>query len=209
MDDEDFNSELLGAAQRQHNLRQNEATRQEIAALRADLKRKEAEEKAAPKCPYCFGVTTEGAVKCRHCASDLKWCEVEGKAYPIKIDDDPEAFIVSKKKELEAKKKEQEETKRVADKAILDLEARVKVFLFEEKNKIAAIKYVREQTHLCDGGLGLADAKEQVDRIESGQNFLLGESGKLMNRSGSGCLVAACTIPAGLLAFKAVEYFLA
>ena len=45
MDDDDFDSELLGGLQRQHNLRQNEATRQEIAALRADLKRKEAAEK--------------------------------------------------------------------------------------------------------------------------------------------------------------------
>ncbi len=102
MDDEDFNSELLGAAQRQQNLKQNEATREEIAALRADLKRKEAEEKAAPKCPYCLGAITTGAVKCRHCTSDIKWCGVRGKNYPIKTDEDPVAFSASKESEFQA-----------------------------------------------------------------------------------------------------------
>ena len=112
MDDDDFDSEFLGAAQRQLNLNQNQATSKEIAALRADLNRREKAEKAAPKCPYCFGAITKGAVKCRHCASDIKWCEVAGKAYPLKIDDDSEAFALNKQKELQAKK----EQKKVAAK---------------------------------------------------------------------------------------------
>jgi hypothetical protein len=40
-EDEDFDSELLGAAQRNRNLKAVEATRKEIAGLRADIKRKE------------------------------------------------------------------------------------------------------------------------------------------------------------------------
>ena len=99
MDDE-FN--LLGAAQRQQNLKQNEATRQEIAALRADLARKEAEEKAAPKCPYCAGSIFDGVEKCRHCASDIKWCEVRGENHPIKSDEDPVAFSASEEEKLRA-----------------------------------------------------------------------------------------------------------
>jgi hypothetical protein len=99
MDDE-FN--LLGAAQRQQNLKQNEATRQEIAALRADLARKEAEEKAAPKCPYCAGSIFDGVEKCRHCASDIKWCEVRGENHPIKSDEDPVAFPASEEEKLRA-----------------------------------------------------------------------------------------------------------
>ncbi len=94
MDDEDFN--LLGAAQRQQNLRQNEATRQEIAALRDDLRRKEAAEKAAPKCPYCAGVITDGVVKCRHCSSDIKWHEVDSKSYPMMAEEDPQHFVATK-----------------------------------------------------------------------------------------------------------------
>jgi hypothetical protein len=116
MDDE-FN--MLGAAQRQHNLRQNEATRQEIAALREDLWRKEWAEKAAPKCPYCVGAITGGAVKCRHCASDIKWCEVRGENHPIKIDEDSTAFAASQERKLRAaaelKAAEQNEQKRVAE----------------------------------------------------------------------------------------------
>jgi len=99
MDDDDFNSELLGVLQRQHNFRQNEATRQEIAALRADLRRKEEAEKAAPKCPYCAGTITSGVVKCRHCTSDIKWCKFDGKAYPIKADEDIASFLDPKRKE--------------------------------------------------------------------------------------------------------------
>ena len=99
MDDE-FN--MLGAVQRRQNLKQNEATRREIAALRADLKAKEAAERAAPKCPYCAGVITGGVVKCRHCTSDIKWCEVRGKNYPIKIDEDPTAFAASQESRLRA-----------------------------------------------------------------------------------------------------------
>ena len=102
MDDEDFNSELLGAAQRQHNLRQNEATRQEIAALRADLKRKEAAEKAAPKCPYCAGAITSGVVKCRHCSSDIKWGEFDSKLYPMKAEEAPNDFANRIRREREA-----------------------------------------------------------------------------------------------------------
>ena len=100
---DDDNIELLGGLQRQHNLEQNEATRQEIAALRRDLKRKEKAEKAAPKCPYCAGPITNGVEKCRHCTSDIKWCEVRGKNYPIKADEDPVAFSASKESKFQAK----------------------------------------------------------------------------------------------------------
>ena len=103
---DDDNIELLGGLQRQHNLEQNEATRREIAALRKYLKRKDKAEKAAPKCPYCVGAITGGAVKCRHCASDIKWCGVYGKSYPIKADANAEQFAAQKRQELERAEEE-------------------------------------------------------------------------------------------------------
>ena len=104
MDDDDFNSELLGGLQRQRNLQQNEATRQAIEVLREDLKRKERAEAAAPKCPYCIGAISDGVVKCHHCASDIAWYKVEAKQYPIKTDEDPQPYIEKKRKELERKR---------------------------------------------------------------------------------------------------------
>jgi hypothetical protein len=111
MDDDDFNSELLGGLQRQRNLQQNEATRQEIAGLREDLKRKERAEAAAPKCPYCAGTISDGVVKCRHCASDIVWYKVESKQYPIKTGEDPKPYIEKKLKELAEKKRKEESRK--------------------------------------------------------------------------------------------------
>ncbi|MCP4922638.1 MAG: hypothetical protein GY915_01220 [bacterium] len=114
MDDDDFNSELLGGLQRQRNLQQNEATRQAIEGLREDLKRKEQAEAAAPKCPYCFGAIAYGAVKCRHCASDIAWYKVEEKQYPMKTGEDPQLFKKEKLKELEQKEREAAEKERLA-----------------------------------------------------------------------------------------------
>ena len=106
MDDFEVNSELLGAAQRQKNLRENELTRQELAALRDDLNRREQEEKAAPKCPYCAGPITYGVEKCRHCGSDLQWVKVRNKQFPLKADADAAAF--SKQKEDFFRRKDRE-----------------------------------------------------------------------------------------------------
>ncbi|MCH2059953.1 MAG: hypothetical protein MK183_04940, partial [Verrucomicrobiales bacterium] len=93
MDDDDFNSEFLGALQRHQNLKQNEATREEIAGLREDLRRKDQAEAAAPKCPYCAGTISVGVVKCRHCASDIQWCEIQGLLYILKAEDDAQHFV--------------------------------------------------------------------------------------------------------------------
>ncbi len=56
-----------------------------------------------PECPYCAGAIKGGVVKCRHCTSDIKWCEVRGKNYPIKADEDPVAFSASKESKFQAK----------------------------------------------------------------------------------------------------------
>jgi len=85
MDDFEFNNALASAAQRQ-------ATQREIAALREDLARREAEEKAAPKCPYCAGPITKGVLKCRHCASDIQWSVVRGVSYPLVAGADTATF---------------------------------------------------------------------------------------------------------------------
>lgn len=97
MDDDDFDSELIGGLQRQHNLKQNEATRRELAALREDLAKKKSEEEAAPKCPYCAGPITQGVEKCRHCASDIAWGEVDNESYPIKPGENYEEFAARKR----------------------------------------------------------------------------------------------------------------
>ena len=99
-EDEDFDSELLGAAQRNRNLKAVEATRKEIAGLRADIKRKEAKEKAAPKCPYCSGAISAGAVKCPHCASDIKWYLVHGQSFQLRADENVEHFVAQKTQEI-------------------------------------------------------------------------------------------------------------
>ena len=110
MDDDDFN--LLGGLQRQANLKQNQQTRQEIAGLREDLRRREVAEAVAPKCPYCIGPISDGAVKCRHCASDIVWCEVQAKQYPMKPDADPQHFVEQKLHELAEEEEEQEKAVR-------------------------------------------------------------------------------------------------
>ena len=109
MDDDDFNSELLGGLQRQRNLQQNEATRQAIEGLREDLKRKERAEAAAPKCPYCAGAISNGVAKCRHCSSDIQWCEVQGKAYALKAEDNAQYFVLEKQRVLEEKGRREKE----------------------------------------------------------------------------------------------------
>ena len=169
MDDE-FN--LLGAAQRQQNLRQNEATRQEIAALRADLKRKEAAERAEPKCPYCAGVITGGVVKCRHCTSDIKWCELDGKSYPIKADE------------------------KNPDTAIAELK-RLKQIGPPTECALCACQIPRSVADAHEGLCGDCYNDYRESRVP------------YIPVSRSGCLVTACTIPVGLLAFKAIENFLA
>ena len=112
MDDDDLTWEFLGGLQRNRNLQQNEATQKEIAGLREDLKRKEqaeaakkAAEAAAPKCPYCAGTISNGVAKCRHCTSDVQWCEVQRKQYPLKAEEDPKPYIEKKLKELAHKKR--------------------------------------------------------------------------------------------------------
>jgi hypothetical protein len=107
--DDDFN--ILGGLQRQANLKQNKQTRQEIAGLREDLRRREVAEAAAPKCPYCIGAISDGAVKCRHCASDIVWCEVQAKPYPMKSDADPQHFVEQKLKELAEENRQAERSR--------------------------------------------------------------------------------------------------
>ena len=107
MDDDDFNSEFLGSLQRHANLKQNQKTQQEIAGLREDLRRKEAAEAAAPKCPYCAGAISYDVIKCRHCTSDVQWCEVEGNAYVLKAEDNAQLFIQQKTHEFAEKLAEQ------------------------------------------------------------------------------------------------------
>ncbi|MDB4620237.1 hypothetical protein OAG79_02985, partial [Akkermansiaceae bacterium] len=57
-----------------------------------------------PECPYCAGPITRGVVKCRHCASDIKWCGFKGSSYPMKADADPNVAI----NELLRKEKEKQ-----------------------------------------------------------------------------------------------------
>lgn len=102
-EDDDIGSELLGSVQRNLNAEKIEATRKEIAELRADInadiKKRKREEKASPKCPYCSGRFSAGAIKCRHCASDIKWCLVLGRSYPLKADQNIEHFVAQKTQE--------------------------------------------------------------------------------------------------------------
>ena len=105
MDEDDLN--MLAGIQRAGNLQQNEATRQSIEGLREDLRRKEREEAAAPKCPYCFGAISYGAAKCRHCASDIQYVEVQGRHYFLKAEDNAQLFIQQKTHEFAEKLAEQ------------------------------------------------------------------------------------------------------
>ena len=105
MDEDDLN--MLAGIQRSGNLQQNEAilqqneaTRQSIEGLREDLRRKEREEAAAPKCPYCFGAISYGAAKCRHCASDIQYVEVQGRHYFLKAEDNAKLFVQQKTHEF-------------------------------------------------------------------------------------------------------------
>lgn len=98
-EDENIDSEFIGAAQRNRNLREAAATRKEIAGLRADMRRREAKEEAAPKCPYCLGAISAGAVKCRHCAGDIKWYLVHGQSYQLRADENFERFVARKTEE--------------------------------------------------------------------------------------------------------------
>lgn len=98
-EDENIDSEFIGVAQRRRQLDLSEATRKEIAGLRGDMRRREAEEKAAPKCPYCSGAISGGAVKCRHCAGDIKWYFVHGQSYQLRADENVERFVARKTKE--------------------------------------------------------------------------------------------------------------
>jgi hypothetical protein len=53
-----------------------------------------------PECPYCAGPITKGVVKCRHCASEIKWFKLEGVSYPIKSDEDLEIAKNLKREEV-------------------------------------------------------------------------------------------------------------
>ena len=77
MDLED-QAQIMGGLQRSRS-------NNELAALNAQLKQIREEEARAPKCPYCIGPITEGAVKCRHCASDIEWFVFEGLRNPCKV----------------------------------------------------------------------------------------------------------------------------
>ncbi|MDA7516040.1 hypothetical protein N8640_05430, partial [Akkermansiaceae bacterium] len=122
-EDDNFDTEFLGAAQRNRNLKEVEATRKEIVGLRADIKRRENEERAAPKCPYCAGPIADGVIKCRHCASDIKWCEVSGRSYPLKAGVNVEQFVAQKTQEFQRAKKLQQtiEYKRALNSPIWDV----------------------------------------------------------------------------------------
>lgn len=104
----------------------------------------------------------------------------------------------------EASAKKEDERR---DSIFRNLESKVRSLL-ETDGKISAIKSLRDECPY----LGLADAKMQVDRLESGQSFLL-KGDKLDglptdSSSGSGCLIVALTVPVGLLTFKALEHLL-
>lgn len=96
-EDDEIDSEFIGVTQRFQNHKENQAIREEVAGLRADIKRKEDKERAAPKCPYCAGTIVKDVSKCRHCASDIKWCTFKRKSYPLKADADVEQFLAQKK----------------------------------------------------------------------------------------------------------------
>lgn len=96
-EDDEIDSEFIGVTQRFQNHKENQAIREEVAGLRADIKRKEDKERAAPKCPYCAGPIVKDVSKCRHCASDIKWCTFKRKSYPLKADADVEQFLAQKK----------------------------------------------------------------------------------------------------------------
>ncbi|MCH2059680.1 MAG: hypothetical protein MK183_03545 [Verrucomicrobiales bacterium] len=113
MDDDDFNSEFLGSLQRHANLKQNQKTQQEIAGMREDLRRKEAAEAAAPKCPYCAGAISYDVIKCRHCTSDVQWCEVEGNAYVLKAEDNAQLFVQQMLHEQAWKKQQRAEAEQI------------------------------------------------------------------------------------------------
>ncbi|MCP4848780.1 MAG: hypothetical protein GY899_12635 [Verrucomicrobiaceae bacterium] len=116
-------SDILGALQRTTNIKQNQLTLQEIAGLREDLRRKEAEEAAAPKCPYCAGAISNGVAKCRHCTSEVQWCEVEGKAYVLTAEEVPQYFVQQKLHELAWEKQQRAEAEKLLAEAALKASA--------------------------------------------------------------------------------------
>ena len=101
MDLED-QAQIMGGLQRSRS-------NNELAALNAQLKQIREEEARAPKCPYCIGPITEGAVKCRHCASDIEWFVFEGLRNPCKVGEGDQivADLRAEKGRLQAEQDEQ------------------------------------------------------------------------------------------------------
>jgi hypothetical protein len=132
-------SDILGALQRTTNIKQNQLTLQEIAGLREDLRRKEAEEAAAPKCPYCAGAISNGVAKCRHCTSEVQWCEVEGKAYVLTAEEVPQYFVQQKLHELAWEKQQRAEAEQLLAEAALKASAEKAAKDLKDANKLPSV----------------------------------------------------------------------
>ena len=152
-EDDNFDTEFLGAAQRNRNIKEVEATRKEIAGLRADIKRRENEERAAPKCPYCAGPIADGVVKCRHCASDIKWCEVNGRSYPLKAEVNVEQFVAREKEKQREKRRDAEASARKEDERQM---AQWKIQQVQRKNDAASARKKEKVSNIgCKISLGV------------------------------------------------------